>query len=107
MELIRPNNVLPELCRLKKRWGLFLSFATLDFDEVCKAAPYLRGIKNADTCVYEGSAYLFFESEAEMLLLYQQTVGDDGPTQQNPYPGPRKVYALTCDPDGRYRSENT
>lgn len=76
------------------------------WEEYGKAAPYLAGTQGIQVLA-NGRAYILCESGAELDTLYGQTVGDDGPTDNNPYSGPARVYALTCDPDGLIRTENT
>lgn len=104
MKSIALHDVLPELCRATKRWGMYYggSFNDQPLQEVKKAAPWMTPSQYVD-----GTGWLLFNSELEMLAVYHLTVGDDGPTPLNPYNGPAKVYAATCGPDGKLRSENT
>lgn len=111
----RNNRVLSLLCKLQKKWGLYLGFSlpdlwndgtAINLDELQKCVPYLNRDQITDLFIY-GSAYLFCDSEEECYRYYNQTVGDDGPTKDNPYDGPVKVYALTCDPNGDLQAENT
>jgi hypothetical protein len=76
------------------------------FEEVLKAAPYL---KLGDDCqiISDGSAVIICEDEEECRKVFDQTVGDDGPTDLNPYNGPVKVYALTINAKGEFENENT
>lgn len=71
-----------------------------------KPAPFICHIRHAQTLV-DGVAFLFFDTEEELKEYYNQVVGDDGPTEANPYDGPCRVYALTCGPDGQLLNENT
>lgn len=105
MEVVSKYDVLSTVCRVKRKWGLYASWCIDDLDEVRKAAPYLSSLK--EFVIYNGEVYLFFGSEAEMQDIYDQTVGEDGPTRLNGYDGPGKVFALTCGPDGELRTENT
>lgn len=87
---------------------LYISFTTPNpetgtFDEeiaeLKKAAPYLF---DENGCKYiqilaDGQGYLVCEDTAELELLYDLTVGDDGPTSTNSYDGPVRVHALTSD----------
>lgn len=84
-------------------WGV------IDWEEICKAAPYLKELKGNDefTLRINAFAYILCDNEEELDQLYCQTVGDDGPTKQNPYKGNARVYALTCDAGGRLGTENT
>lgn len=99
------STVLQELCRIRKQWGMLLGTTDQGFDELKKAAPYLS--EDDVIALAFGELYLFFESREACFDAYGRTVGDDGPTGLNPYIGLAKVYALTCDPDGELRSENT
>jgi len=81
---------------------------TGDPKEILKAAPYLDCDDNDHMqALSDGMAILVFDSEEEMEDHYQQTVGDDGPTEKNPYNGPGRVYALTCTASGELQNENT
>ncbi len=83
------------------------------FDELAKAAPYLRafedGLEHGDVMgqtIADELGVMIFDTAEEMDQHYNQTVGDDGPTELNKYDGPVRVYALTCGPEG-LRNENT
>ena len=54
----------------------------------------------------DGEAWLFFETEQEMYTHYCLTVGDDG-SKINLYQGDVRVYACTCNPEGKILTENT
>lgn len=100
------SQVLMTLCKAEGAWGLLLSTCSATPDDVKAAAPYLSD-EQAGQLWHEGTAFLLFDTEAEMEAAYWQTVGDDGPTKTNPYDGPGRVYALTCRPDGQLVNENT
>lgn len=73
-----------------------------------KAAPYLKFDDNETMQgVFDGSLILVCETDKERDHLYNQTVGDDGPTTLNPYHGSVRVYALTIDRTGQTLNENT
>jgi len=74
--------------------------------EIEKAAPYLNFDIHPQVFA-DGVAWLLFNTKEEMLDYYEQTVGDDGPTESNPYTGRACVYALTCSPAGKLWNENT
>jgi hypothetical protein len=103
-----PSTVLSDLCKMHKKHGLYISCAQFDctFEEFMDAAPYLRR-KEFEQILYSSYGYIICDSKEEMLALYQQTVGDDGPTIANPYSGPCRVYAMTCGPNGEIITENT
>jgi len=85
---------------------LYLSFCGDHLPyEYKKAAPFLT-----DDHIYnimEGHMYIICKTQKEMRELYNQVVGDDGPTKANPYNGPARVYALTCSAKGVLLSNNT
>ena len=107
MQTLCVINSFKLLCKLQDKWGLYIS--GLDFgslEEVVKAAPYLKWPQDAQVLM-DGVAFIFCDTEEEMNHLYDQTVGDDGPTKFNSYNGSARVYALTCDPRGNTMNENT
>lgn len=109
MKILDQSTALSELCKATKKWGMFISFCiypecSYSYSELEKAAPYL---KDQTQFFADESGYILFDSEEEMWRAYDQTVGDDGPTESNKYSGPAKVYAITCDPDGQFGTENT
>jgi hypothetical protein len=89
---------------------MFIQFYTssaepiVDYQEVLKATPYLTF--EDSQVLLDGCAVIVFDTIEEMELIYNRTVGDDGPTQLNPYKGPARVYALTC-VNGEFQEENT
>lgn len=98
-------------CKTQGKWGMLVSFdANQDLKEIQKAAPYL-GPRDSESPfpsgIFNGECYLFFDTEDEMRHAYHSTVGDDGPTPLNDYNGTARVYALTCNPNGKLMSENT
>lgn len=99
--------VLRRLCQAENKAGLFLSFewAKGSPEDILLAAPYLKR-RDCIQILADGVGYILGDPE-EIAALYDQTVGDDGPTQQNLYNGPACVYALTMTPDGRPGMENT
>jgi len=86
--------------------GVALSESQTWFEELTWAAPYLSYDKDYQILI-EGGGILVFESKGEMEKIFDVTVGDEGPTKNNSYDGPAKVYALTCSPDGELLTENT
>ena len=103
------------LCKTTKCYGLYLAFPDDVFnpDELKKAVPFLDlGIGGTEV---EGdyqaisSDYMFVlcESEKECYKLFDQVVGDEGPTKSNPYDGPMRVYAVTINSDGQVETTNT
>lgn len=110
------SDILSYICKGSGKWGIYVSGLNTsyksyesDVKEILKAAPWINDIDKADqyNLLYDGQVYLLFDTQAEMDNIYQQTVGDDGPTEKNPYNGPWRVYCLTCNPDGQLLTENT
>jgi hypothetical protein len=102
------------LCKASGKWGLLISFH-LDPDmddsygQLLKAAPYLDPERDFQVMA-DGFGIMLFDTESEMEVFYNLTVGDDGPTSSNSYnPGAEgvRVYALTCNPEGQCHNENT
>lgn len=110
-------NVLYELCRATGKFGLMIQFTleglTYDeaYDEILKATGDLLRTGMEDEPDYQilgdGLGYFLFDTKEEMERAYNQVVGDDGPTELNPYDGPARVYAGTVDNHGRGLTENT
>lgn len=98
------SGVLRELCLARKQYGLLLGTEDQDFDQLKMAAPYLS--EDDVIALAFGEIYLFFDTMAECFNAFERTVGDDGPTELNPYDGPVNVYALVCGPDGEFWDNN-
>ena len=95
------------LCKATKKWGLYVSRqGDIEIEEDEKAVPYLSLDAHAQILL-DGCGIILCDTEEEMETLYNQTVGDDGPTEANSYDGPARWYALTCDPNGQLINENT
>lgn len=109
MKSLNSMDLFTAHCGATKRWGMMISFIPPQEDEEWDgfrlACPYHGELSVQHMC--DGEAFLFFDTEVEMRSYYERTVGEDGPTATNPYKGPFRVWAMTCGPDGRARSENT
>ena len=106
MEVLSNTEMLPVLCKLKKKFGMYISFCEdQGWSETKKAAPYLGFSVNHQVFV-DGHAWLLFDNEKEMLDCYDKTVCN-GPTKLNSYKGSGSVYALTCSSTGELLNENT
>jgi hypothetical protein len=98
-----------EYCKATGKWAMYISW---DFDliqnilDLTKAAPYLDFGQHTQV-VSDECGILVFDTEEEMRDAYDRTVGDDGPTEKNPYSGNIRVYALTCSPTEGLLNENT
>lgn len=111
MRVLDQFRTLEVLCAATKQWGMAINWygnvePEQEFEELQKAAPYLKIDEHAQSMI-EGRAYLLFDTEEEMEKHFWMTVGDDGPTALNDYNGPMRVYAITCDPTGQLLNENT
>lgn len=104
MKLLTSIDAACELASALGRPVLYLGLPPLDVDwpEVQKAAPYL-----SKDDIFREPQLIVCDDEAELWRLYGQTVGDDGPTEMNPYSGPATVYALAIDAKGKQLTENT
>ena len=101
------SDAFPMLCKATGKWGIWVSWLDADdIEEVVKACPWLSEREHAGVLL-DGCAIVLCETEAEVMALYDQVIGEDGPTRRNPYNGPVRVYALTCDPTGEGQDENT
>ena len=107
MKILNHTQTLQQLCMSSSKWGMYFNICpSHPLTDVPRAAPWLSLQDHSQTICDENS-YVLFDSEEEMLSVYEQTVGDDGPTESNAYNGPVRVYALTCDPTGQMMNENT
>lgn len=118
---VSASDLFQHYCRLANKWGLYLRVSECPEDGY---ADHIRGATMLEPVpapavgpgdagdvfsrlLYEGAACLFFDTRAEMEAVYGRIVGDEGPTESNPYDGPCRVYALTCRNDGQLLNENT
>jgi len=102
------SDILSDICSSKKLWGIYASHCFFEepHTEINKAIPFLSE-KEAIDFWHKGFIYMLFDTWAEMDYYYKSIVGDDGPTETNPYNGIVKVYALSCDKCGQLMNENT
>ena len=100
------TEALEDLCMKFEMWAVYISFIEdHEWPEICKAAPFL--VEDTDyQLLTDGRGVLLCESEKEAYKIFDQIVGDDGPTETNLYNGPANVYALVIGPDGM-ETENT
>lgn len=111
MHIMTQHDVVEYVARTLGKPCLYVSFgaqygADYDYTEICKAAPYLSIVKHGQALI-EGRAIIVCESEDEAYELFNQTVGNDGPTPANPYDGNARVYACIYSADGEPQTENT
>lgn len=107
MKVLDNLDILSVLCKAIGCWGVCFSFHCSP-EDAKDAAPWLQKthVTRLEQIMADGRGYILFKTEEEMNDIYEQTVGDDGPTKKNPYVGPG-VYMITCGPDGEFMSENT
>lgn len=116
MRPVDEHQALGLICNGQRCWGIFVSIgwrsagppaaADARLEHIHRAAPVL----NRPECtqiIIDGQGILLFDTECEMLAIFRSIVGDDGPTETNPYEGPCCVSAITADPEGRLGYENT
>ena len=109
MEILTIKETIQKLARVLAKPCMYISFIAGDFVSgisSIRAAPYLS-LKEHGQLITEGEGILIFEDNAEMEHYYKMTIGDDGPTELNPYNGIYRVYALCCSADGEFLYENT
>jgi hypothetical protein len=99
MKILSCRELLKYVCSQTGKYGLYISFdPDEDIFEIMKAAPYIK--LDAFEIRLNGEGTFLFDSKEEMMNCFNQTVGDDGPTEFNPYDGPARVYACTYHPNG-------
>lgn len=103
-----PIHVLSSLCVAKRKPGMSLTADdhSVNMAEFQKAAPFISG-GTAFSMACGNTVFVFFDTEPEMFTAFDSVVGDDGPTETNPYDGPASVMATACDASGRERGSNT
>lgn len=107
MRTLNTTQIAQELAKALKKPIMLVSFQNGDpIQDVLKAAPYLDFDRDLQM-IFDGGGLIVCDSVEEMEDLFNQTVGDDGPTKSNPYDGPCRVYALTINADGQLLTENT
>lgn len=114
MKALNQIEAMQELCKATKKFGMYISgnnYDEMSWDEMVKAAPYLgekdeQGGYKYFNVLLDDYAILIFDTREEMEYHFNLTVGDDGPTKLNPYNGPARWYALTCN-NGELETENT
>ena len=107
MILLDRTEVLKELCKQSGKYGMYISFIEqYNIVGITEAAPYLN-FEEHHQVFLDGHGWMLFDSRVEMETCYRKTVGDDGPTELNPYDGDVRVYALTCSLAGELENENT
>jgi len=104
MEILTIKETMQIFASIIKKPCIYISFG--DGINSIRAAPYLD-LKKHDQVISDGIGILVCNNQDEMERYYKMTIGDDGPTELNPYNGIYRVYALVCDAEGRFIGENT
>jgi hypothetical protein len=100
------TTVAERIARAEKVWTLHLSTGDdLSLSDSNSPVPFLRSDERLQLRL-GGWLLLLLDTENTARLLFDQVVGDDGPTQANSYNGPHRVYAYLAGPDGGI-TENT
>ena len=108
MELLTQTQLMQEYAKKSSRFCMYISWnEELSFEELIKAAPYLKDYEDAILGDIDAFIFLTFDTEEEMDIYYDLTIGDDGATKSNPYNGPVRVYTLTPSNEGELWNENT
>lgn len=110
MQVLSAIEAAETLSKASGKWVLYISFCvdeeTWIKTDLFEAAPYLNFREHLQILA-DGQGFIVCDSQEECEALFQQTVGDDGPTDANPYDGPMRVYALTISPTRGLCNENT
>lgn len=109
MKILNHADTLEALAKVTGKPCMYLNLRFWEgapLEEIVKAAPYLS-LHDDCQAILDGCAFIVCDSYEEMQKLYDQTVGDDGPTKSNSYDGPIRIYALTCNAQGQTENENT
>jgi len=101
------NGIVEMLAKAKQTNVLLLSTSDKIDLYTGKSSPvsYLN-IEQRAQLLLDGHLFLLIPDVDYAMKLLRQTVGDDGPTELNPYDGPHKVYGFLAGPEGGI-SENT
>lgn len=106
MKVMSRSETLQKLCKASGKWGLYMKYNGPESDvyAMMYSAPFLDLDSQAFSA---GMSFILFKSEKECRKVFDRIVGDDGPTESNPYKGPGNWYALTCSDKGKLMNENT
>ena len=104
MRVLDLHSAARELARLLQKPCLAFNIYTGNgqiprLDDVLGAAPWLNRPNSEDDtsatqALLDDCGIVVCDSVQEMGILYENTVGDDGPTATNPYHAPVRVYAV-------------
>ncbi len=95
-------------CKATGLWGVYMqSTSAPGLKDMMSAAPFLTLDGDPGDILINGRGFVFCDTQLEMEQVYNQIVGDDGPTELNSYAGPGRWYAISCDNEGVTLNENT
>lgn len=107
MDVIDHWTLFEQFLQCSKKYGVLLSCSSDNPlpEEVEKAAP---GLSRTEYILLASGdkMYAIFDTYHEANAFFWKVVGDDGPTQNNPYNGPVRVFACMGGPEGII-TENT
>ena len=109
MEILsNPHTILQSLCILKKKWGMYIVlgkypvFLDTQKEEITREAPYLSS-RDYQQIWYQGSGYVFYDTQEEVIIVYNQTVDPkSGIYRNNFYHG--SISLIVCSPEGKFTS---
>lgn len=113
MPALPPEQLMQAHCKVTGRWGILIH---CPWPEGMHAGDLLEGIRQAapmlnteERMLLAGGVplVLLYPSKEDCKAAYKRIVGDDGPTPENPYNGPVRVSAVTCDNVGNLVNENS
>lgn len=104
MESLHALECFQSLCKYRKMFGLYVNYDDdrFGYSDIKQAIPFLT----IDDFIQSRNIFLF-DTEEDCRKYYGLVVGDDSPTKSNKYNGEVRVYALTCDNNGEFITENT
>lgn len=98
--------VAERIARAEGVWTLHLSTSDdIDLGAPNSPVPFLRSDERLQLRL-DGWLLLILATEESARCLFDQVVGDDGPSQANSYDGSHRVYAYLAGPNGGI-TENT
>ena len=98
--------IAERIARTEKVWTLYLSTGDdLDLGDASSPVPFLLSDERL-LLRLNGWLLLLLATEEAARRLFDQVVGDDGPSKANYYDGPHRVYAYLAGPSGGI-TENT
>jgi hypothetical protein len=99
-------------CKLTNKWCVYISCPDIEeewtkseWNEVLKAAPCLSKDEDFQILI-DNEGWIVCDTKEEAYSIFEQIVGDDGPTRVNSYDGNMGVYACIYNSQGVYM-ENT